>query len=413
MSLDKKQDWLEVIQEEGKPEFKLFDMLAHEIDQLAIKKFQSGNCFVVDKTNNYYNGFILSKNSHTQTECRIDFYASKSTTKHVPRPLFQVVNISDGSIKESNKGNDKTRRISFQNENEGRENFWKLIQFFAKFKDVIDLGDFSDKFKVVTRESIVNTIQAQDSQEAKKQEILEITQQVGIPSSDLALYIEAKNREDDLTTFKSLLDDANYHNTYRANNIGSIKGNGTEAIWHHFLSNHQWVFGLNLDLRFIENFADEQSLGNPTTENSGNPVVDMIGFTDYTVLIELKTPDVNIFTEAKSSEARTNTWSFESSFIEGFSQCLAQKSDWNKNARSKDFTIDGEVINQDNVRTVDPKVIFLYGNKEREIPLDSSTVEVKVKRDTLERFAKNNRNVEFISFDELFKRAEYIVKGKQ
>lgn len=52
----------------------------------------------------------------------------------------------------------------------------------------------------------------------------------------------------------------------------------------------------------------------------------MLGYSDYTVLIELKTLDTDMFTAEKTSNARANTWSFTPEFIEGFSQCLAQKN---------------------------------------------------------------------------------------
>jgi hypothetical protein len=138
-----------------------------------------------------------------------------------------------------------------------------------------------------------------------------------------------------------------------------------------------------------------------------------MGINDYTTLIELKTPNTKIFTETKSSTGRANTWTFTSYFIDGVSQCLAQKSDWDKSCRSK-VLIDNQknIINQDKCRTIDPKTVFIIGNKNKEFPENSVNLDDITKRDTFERFRRNNKNIEIITYDELYERANYIAKGK-
>ncbi|MDR3547876.1 MAG: DUF4263 domain-containing protein [Candidatus Pacebacteria bacterium] len=169
---------------------------------------------------------------------------------------------------------------------------------------------------------------------------------------------------------------------------------------------------MNLDIRFISDFTDEVSVGNPDTSNKDNPKADLMGISDYTVLVELKTPGTKIFTPTKSSEARAGTWSFTTQFIEGFSQCLAQKFHWDKESKGKDLMKDGAVVNQDKIRTVDPKTIYIVGHKEKEMSGDSTTKDDLIKRDTFERFRRNTRNVEIITYDELYDRANFIVNGK-
>lgn len=385
------------------------DLTADKLEGLKVWSSSRGdNCYVKDEEDNYYNTFVLARNNSNHTECIITFYPLSGTGKFTPRLLFQIVK-RDGSIAVSNKNNDKTRRIDFQDSEHGIENFWNLISFLKSFKDVVDTGQFDGEFNVVAKDEAVKEIRQSST---KEEDIINLSSEVGIPIEDVALYKQIKDRERHLEVFKLLLkDEDDYIQKYKS--YHSITVGGDESAWHHFLKEHQWVFGLSLDLRFIENFADEQSVGNPTTERNGNPMVDIVGFSDYTVLVELKTPKAKIFTKTKSSDARANTWSFSSKFIEGFSQCLGQKFDWDKNEISKKFTQNNEHINKLRVRTVDPKVIFLFGNKEEEIPRDSTDDDIITKRDTFERFVQNNRNVEFISYDELYRRAEFIVKGKQ
>ena len=280
----------------------------------------------------------------------------------------------------------------------------------------MDVGDFHQEFKTVSEDDFV--VHLTDKAESERiPAILELAQKAGIDVSDIRNSATHKERQVDIEIFEKLLSNKEeYRSTYRATH--EITKQGDEAVWHHFLKNHKWIFGLSLDLRFIEDILDEQSVGNPTSDGKGNPMVDMMGINDYTVLIELKTPETNIFTERKSSKARANTWSFTDDFIEGFSQCLAQKSDWTANSKSKDvIQTDGDgkrtAIDQGIIRTIDPQGIFIDGNKDRELPQTSRDADVWAKRDTLERFIRNNRNINIISYDELFKRAYYVAYHRQ
>ena len=63
------------------------------------------------------------------------------------------------------------------------------------------------------------------------------------------------------------------------------------------------------------------------------------------------------------------------------------------------------------IRTIDPQVIFIIGHKDREIPRTSTSADNRTKRDTLERFSRNNRNISIVTYDELYRRAYHIVHG--
>lgn len=170
-------------------------------------------------------------------------------------------------------------------------------------------------------------------------------------------------------------------------------------------------------MRFIEDILDEQSVGITNTQKQGDSHPDFLGYNDYTVLIEIKTSDTNFFTSQKTVHARANTWSFTPEFIEGVSQCLSQKCDWSEYSNIKEIVKimeNGErlILDESEVRTIDPPSIFIIGNKKKELPKKSKNVDIILKRDTLERFTRNNKNITILSFDELYDRAYYIVHGK-
>lgn len=393
---------------EPKIEYKNFDLVEGDLSKLTIKKSIKDNCYITDGVNNY-GGFILSKLVDTQTICEVVFFPSSTSGLYIPRLTFSKIQPSKEKVKDAL--NPEKVRISFSDKTEGVYEFWKLIGFLSKFKELVDLGDFEDKYSVIGSDDVV--LHLQDLKEADRiNEIVGYVQRTGVRIDDLVGAALHTKRNETLVVFKKLLDESGAVEAYYEEYKAEVKGVGEEAVWHHFLKSNQWLLGINLDIRFIRDFTDEVSVGNPDTQNHDNPKVDMMGISDYTVLVELKTSHTDIFTKTKTSDARAGTWSFTTQFIEGFSQCLAQKFDWDAESGGKRLVKDSQILSQEEHRTVDPKTIYIVGNKSAEIPQTSMNVDVIVQRDTFERFRRNNRNVEIITYDELYERAYFIVNGK-
>lgn len=372
------------------------------------------DCEIVGSDNVRYRGFLLAKSSTgaALTVCDVNFQWSTKDSKYAPRLIFRRTN-KDLEDKPINKGR-RFQRIPFQGGTEGYRQFWQMIGFLAKFKEAVDLGEHFFGYKVVSKDSVVQDLKAKKLDD-RRRAIVDYVIESGLTLEDMAGALIYKSRSDDLTEFKSLIDDIDdSRKEYRTKH--DIKKLGDEVIFHHFLKNHQWIFGLSLDIKFIVDFADEASVGISNTDNQGDPQVDMLGWNDFTVLVELKTPDAKYFTATKASTARTNTWSFTPEFIDGYSQVLAQKDDWMTTHKNKDIIHENdgvkETIDQRLIRTVDPRVIFVYGHKEDEIPASSTLKDIQTKRDTLERFVRDHKNVSIISYDELYLRAHHIVHSK-
>ena len=85
----------------------------------------------------------------------------------------------------------------------------------------------------------------------------------------------------------------------------------------------------------------------------------------------------------------------------------AIKEDLIENHNSKDFvTREGKIIKAE---VKDPKVIFIIGNYKNEMPDVDNDINDKIKADTFERYRRDCRNIEIITYDELYERAYYIV----
>jgi hypothetical protein len=123
----------------------------------------------------------------------------------------------------------------------------------------------------------------------------------------------------------------------------------------------------------------------------------------FTTFIELKKPSTNLF--GKSSN-RSNSWKLSNDLIDSFSQILEHKASGQIRLEQKQF-IEGEPVQQ---KAYDSKVVLIIGHW-NELDDSSSTLEREIKKKTFELFRRDSRNVEILTFDELYERATFIVVG--
>lgn len=382
-----------------------------DLTQYKIEPDANYNCVILDNADapNEYQGFILakSKKGEAYTICDINFHATNNRfgPKYGVRLTFRRTNkiLQDKLV---SKGQFH-QRIDFSTGQNGYREFWKMIAFLEKFKEMVDVGEFMDEFRVVSKKEVISNIQS-IKQDKQPEYLLDIIDKSGLNEADIENALSLKRRRQDVEIFRLLLENRDdYVNNYKG--YHGIEARGDEAAWHHFFKTHKWIFGLGLDLRFIDELLDEQHVGNSNTKNRGNPTTDYIGVSDFTTLIEIKTPSKHFFVDGVASTARANTWSFSSDFLDAVSQGLAQKDSLLKNIESKKvIDNEGRVMNKEKIRTIDPKIILVFGNKGKELPVDDNMSETGNKRDTLERFVRDSRNITVVTFDELYKRAMAI-----
>jgi hypothetical protein len=179
----------------------------------------------------------------------------------------------------------------------------------------------------------------------------------------------------------------------------------SETEWQKFFQEQKWIFGYGLDYRMMTQFDREMNLSSVGTDNKEKVIVDfLMTFTDFTVTVEIKRPDTPIFDKAKN---RSGTWSFHNDFIDAVSQVLEQKAEWSilgQNSNNYNKQGDKKLAQ----RTRDAKAILLIGNKSEFSNLENIRVS-EIKQDTFELFRRDSRNIEILTFDELFERANFIV----
>ena len=392
-----------------KPSFDIFNLVTYDIEKLK-ENYHKDKCLVKDKTddNKYYSAFILDENQRTRIICDVTFYPSSITNKYIPRLAFKKVDLEN---------NDKTIEllkpinIAFT-KSEQSIIFWKFIGFLNSFKEIVDLGEFHKSYRVISKDAYFIEFENKDEKQ-KIEEIKELLKISDLTDKDIG-NIVFEHRKENIRAFFYLLKNK-IHNGKESLILYSEKYDlqGEESVWHHFLKMHDWILGLNVDIKFIRDFYDEQKIGIENSKGSQSPKIDILGISDYTTLIELKHSNTKIFSSIKTAKSRANTWDFSHDFIEGVSQCLGQKFSLDKSFETKVFLNDkNERLDKNKCKTIDPKTVFIIGNRKKEFPHDSLD-EHYIKSETFERFRRNNRNLDIVTYDELFERAYHTVYSKK
>lgn len=176
-----------------------------------------------------------------------------------------------------------------------------------------------------------------------------------------------------------------------------------EKDWQLFFEQNQWIFGYGLDYKFNYILQREYSTGSKGLDAKGEAIGDFI-LTDsqFTVLVELKTPRTKLFS---SEKFRNGCWKISNDLANVTSQVLAQKHEVTVN-----FDKLAEDVDKD-ISLYDPKAIVVIGNTQQ---FNAECVkESRWKKRTFELYRRNLRNVEIITYDELYARAKFIVENSK
>jgi hypothetical protein len=227
------------------------------------------------------------------------------------------------------------------------------------------------------------------------------------------------NSDNKINLIKTLLEEGNITNEdivntgFRKKSLAEfeekLKQETSEKDWQVFFEKNKWIFGFGLDYRFIESSNREVEVG------YGN--VDFVSFNKFSVLIEIKTHKTPLIKKSKIkngeqvSPNRADAWSLSDDLINSVSQILAYKANWQleyKDTKNQE-NYDSGISNY----TADPKAILVIGNFKSIFNPDDDRKIQRIKQETFELFRRDSRNIEIITYDELFERASYIVNEQK
>lgn len=328
-----------------------------------------------------------------------------ATIRFAPRTMLKIIYIKDQDdiegfeiIKLVNESEKERVKLS-------KFNFAQLKEFL-RFISEIDLkGITSRRLKILDDQELdtdsIRSVKTLLSKEGGA-ELVEILINDGFVSSKDIVNTAFRKRG--LQYFKMLKDEPNYWKSYAAENNKS--SHSEEKVWQYFFEKNQWIFGYGLDYRFQEILQREVHLSEAELDGSNTVIGDyLLGDKFFTTFIELKKPSTPLFGNEKN---RTNSWRLSNDLIDSVSQILEHKASGLIRLGNPKY-INGEPLHQ---KAYDSKVILIIGDWS-ELNKSASTQESNIKKKTFELFRRDSRNIEIMTFDELFERACYIVEGKK
>jgi len=323
--------------------------------------------------------------------------------KLAPRTLMKVTYIKDHddieglSITKVVSGEDK-QNLKFSKFN------LQQLQTFLQFINDIDLKGVSerriqladDSLDIIdeeTKKKILTLLSGSNGSEL----VEEILDNGVLTDRDI---VNTGYRKVQLELFRKLLYE-DYIETYKES-IGRANTKD-ETAWQHFFNVNPWIFGYGLDYRFQGIIQKEFSASDTDADGTSQVNADyLIGDNRFTTFVELKLPNTELFS---STLNRSRTWKLSGKLQDAVSQILEQKASGQIKIEAKElFDGEGELIEQN---SFDSKAVLIIGNWD-EITSDNPRTQ-KTKSKTLELYRRNLRNVDIITYDELFERANYIV----
>lgn len=307
-------------------------------------------------------------------------------------------------LKGKNKGEwemDQTEGIRFSGFSFDR------IVGLLKFLTSLDLGSLEER-RITLAEDSFGSINEETSKQIKallaKEDggalIKEVIESGIITSSDI---VNLGYRKAQLQIFTDLLNDPSFLLKYAEEN--KLTDKKPEKVWQFFFKKNEWIFGYGLDYRYLSIIQDEAHLSDTNISGKDGVIGDfLMGCSDFTTLVEIKRPDTELF---EASKNRAGSWQLSKDLIYSVSQILEQKASWQVKSQTEQFDLEGNPILQ---KTIDPKAILLIGRSEQH---RGEEQEQKIKAKTFELFCRDSRNIEIITFDQLYNRASFIVEHQK
>jgi len=208
-------------------------------------------------------------------------------------------------------------------------------------------------------------------------------------------------RKSQLVIFNKLLNN-DYLQQYKID-IGK-ENTKDETAWQHFFAVNQWIFGYGLDYRFQGILQKEFHASNTNAGGSEGVIADyLMGDNNFTTFVELKLPTTPLF---GIKQNRAQSWKLSKELMESFSQILEQKASGSFKIESTKnlYADDYSKIHQN---SFDSKTVLIIGNWAQLSNVEPGIQEMK--RKTFELFRRDSRNIEIITYDELYDRALFIV----
>jgi len=179
----------------------------------------------------------------------------------------------------------------------------------------------------------------------------------------------------------------------------------TEPDWQKFLQNNEWILGYGLRYKYLSILQRECHISGTDLDGKNSVISDfLLSDNRFTKIVELKRPDTPLF---KAGKNRSESWQLSTELTDAVSQILCQKANWELESKKDCYTQDGKKIHE---TSCDVDCILLIGTSSQ---FAGDNKESSIKKNTIELYRRNMRNIDILFFDELLERAQFIVEGSK
>lgn len=301
--------------------------------------------------------------------------------------------------------------FSFVLENKGEEEIERLSQFLNAFYSE-NLPNQNGEFGIIKKEHFQLLSALLDSENGIVQEVLEnpesyskLLETGGIALLNDVITISLNNNNNEIVSSK--LKELNIDKLSQLNTIAGLtqlkifediwlanKENDDEEFWQQTLNQYSWVISQVFSIPVFL-FAGKAYVGGKWVDNRGGNITDFLfvnSLTKNVVLIEIKTPETKLI-----GIKYRQTYSMSGELSGSTNQILNYKTKLQREY--------GNIIanNPDKERfdAFNPKCLLILGHINKEI-------DEHAKREALENYRANSREIDIITFDELYQKVKIL-----
>ncbi|HEY1195084.1 Shedu immune nuclease family protein [Flavobacterium sp.] len=224
-------------------------------------------------------------------------------------------------------------------------------------------------------------------------------------------------RKAQLEIFEKLLYRENYFDEYKLSVKEELKINqGDEAVWQKFFEKNTWILGYGLDYIFnaeLDNKKLEQITAGSDFISKGKRIDALLkskGAINSLCFCELKL-DIHPLLKKVKNAYREESWQISDELCGAIAQVQRTLQKAITEISTKTEIKDSEdYLTGESLYLYNPKAFVLIGNLE-EFKKDDKINEIKFS--SFEIFRKSLKNIDIITYDELYQRAYYICHKKE
>ncbi|MFS4445443.1 Shedu anti-phage system protein SduA domain-containing protein [Maribacter sp. 2307UL18-2] len=295
-------------------------------------------------------------------------------------------------------GNIEKQRVKFSKFNLAQ------LRAFLSFLDQTDLAAISEKrIKIADTELTTENIKLIKTLLAKEggQAVVESVIEEGIITSRDIVNLAFRKRG--LGYFKKLLEKPQYWKEYRQ--LINMPNAKEESTWQAFFERNEWILGLGTSYKYQGILQKEGNVSGQDLDGSNAVISDfLLSDSKFVTFVELKKPSTHLFGQDKN---RSGAWSLSRNLQNACSQILEQKAAGLIKFDKPQVDSDGNLVNE---KAFDSETILIIGSWS-ELETAGSYREAEIKKRTLELFRNDSRNIQVVTYDELYERAEFIVEN--